>query len=209
MPQPEAFNSNELIFSANPDSGNFFPLVSSAHDKMRFEHNQSLAEPLRARAKQEALDVVLVLRRALVLLGGRTKMSIVVACKPTLEAPMVTLTVDGHHLQRQDAPVFLNGLHKRLAPIFAGLHAVEQASKPEGRSDRIWGWSDGLVQVAAPTAVLAWFKSLVLHEPSSAFDVARCSYSFRAPVLYVDEDRVADDIADLRRTLCPQGAPYP
>jgi hypothetical protein len=206
---PADHDSNDLDFSLTLDQGNFVVDIASAHDKLRAEHNRGLAKPLRERARTEAFEAVVAMRQALVLLGGRTQFTIAVACKATMDTPMFTLAVDGHHVQRKDTPVLLPGLVKRLAPVFGGLHAVEQALKPTTRSDSVWGWEDSRLRVAAPAAVDAWFKSYILHDPTAPFSPGGRTYNFQDPVLYVDKDKVADGIADLRRTLCPQGSPYP
>jgi hypothetical protein len=207
--QPEPFDSNTIAFTWFADHGNFHTTASSAHHKIRLEHNRLLAEPLRAQVRQKLHDVTMTMRSALTLLSGRTQMTITIACKPTLDTPMASLTIDGHHLQRQKTPVRPNSLYKRIAPVFASLHAFEQAHKPTERSDHIWGWANTQLRVAAPTAVDAWFKSLVLHDPVAPFDPATRSYHFTSPVLYLDENHIADGITVLRHKLCPQGAPYP
>lgn len=199
---PEAYDSAIVDYGMIPDTGNFHIPSPSAHAKLH-------AETLRPEMRGRLVEVVRTMRKGLHLLGGRTTFFIQVVCDKDMDNPSLTLAIDGIDVQNHTTPVFLPGLKKRLAPVFAGLHALEQAMPAEQRSTSLWGWEEQTLRIAAPSAVHAWFKTLILRAPHAPFTNDRSYVGLKAPVLYLDADKVADGIADVRRALCPTGSPYP
>lgn len=199
---PEAYDSAIIDYDMIPDTGNFEISTPSAHAKLH-------AETLRPEMRGQLVEVVRTMRKGLHLLGGRTTFAVQVVCEKDMANPSLTLAIDGIDVQNHQTPVFLPGLKKRLAPVFAGLHALEQAMPPEQRSTLLWGWEEQTLRIAAPSAVHAWFKTLILRDPQAPFSNNRSYVSLKAPVLYLDADKIADGIADVRRALCPTGLPYP
>ena len=139
------------------------------------------------------------------LLGGATRFTIAYGWTRT-DAFRAALSIDGYTVWRQNDPVGPGMLRKRLAPLFASFHALDAAFSGAAATRR-WCWADSDGVVAAPSPEAAFFKRIACLQPHAPFDPRPCEVGHSPIAEMVDEDRLADRVADLRRAFSPSGHP--
>lgn len=140
------------------------------------------------------------------LLGGATRFTLSYGwSKP--ERWRAALAIDGLTVWNHVTPCGPTHLRKRLIPLFAAFTALDDAfgSLP---STRRWCSVDmGDTIVAAPHAEGAFYKRWACLQPHAPFAPSHPHIGHKPIAEVVDQDLLADRVAELRRRFCPTGVP--
>lgn len=140
------------------------------------------------------------------LLGGATRFTLSYGwSKP--DVWRAAFAVDGMTVWNQVTPCGPTHLRKRLVPLFSAFTALDDAFGSLPATKRWCSVDMGDTIVAAPHPEGAFYKRMACLQPHAPFHPGSPNIGHKPIAKVVDQDLLADRVADLRRRFCPTGVP--